>query len=68
VKKECKVKATLLDELFTMEEQRQETELEFAETSYGFRPGRNARDAMRKCLAYANRVYMDGGYGLGKVL
>ena len=32
-------------------------EPEFAETSYGFRPGRSAHDAIRKCLAYANEGY-----------
>ena len=32
-------------------------EPEFAETSYGFRPGRSAHDAIRKCLEYANQGY-----------
>ena len=32
-------------------------EPEFAETSYGFRPGRSAHDAIRKCLEYANEGY-----------
>ena len=32
-------------------------EPKFVETSYGFRPGRNQHDAMRKCLEY-----IDGGY------
>ncbi len=32
-------------------------EPKFAETSYGFRPGRSQHDAMRKCLEY-----IDGGY------
>jgi len=30
-------------------------EPEFAETIYGFRPGRSAHDAIRKCLEYANQ-------------
>jgi len=29
----------------------------FAETSYGFRPGRSAHDAVRKCREYANEGY-----------
>lgn len=32
-------------------------EPEFTETSYGFRPGRSAHDAIRKCLEYANEGY-----------
>lgn len=32
-------------------------EPEFAETSYGFRPGRSAHDAVRKCLEYAREGY-----------
>jgi RNA-directed DNA polymerase len=32
-------------------------EPEFAETSYGFRPGRSTHDAIRKCLEYANEGY-----------
>lgn len=32
-------------------------EPEFVETSYGFRPGRSAHDAIRKCLEYANEGY-----------
>ncbi len=32
-------------------------EPKFAETSYGFRPGRSQHDAMKKCLKY-----IDGGY------
>jgi group II intron reverse transcriptase/maturase len=32
-------------------------EPKFAETSYGFRPGRSAHDALRKCLEYINDGY-----------
>lgn len=32
-------------------------ELKFVETSYGFRPGRSAHDALRKC-----QTYLEGGY------
>lgn len=32
-------------------------EPEFAGTSYGFRPGRSAHDAIRKCREYANEGY-----------
>ncbi|MBR5677040.1 MAG: hypothetical protein IKX20_02765 [Paludibacteraceae bacterium] len=32
-------------------------EPEFAETSYGFRPGRSAHDTVRKCLEYAKEGY-----------
>jgi len=32
-------------------------EPQFSETSYGFRPGRSAQDALRKCLEYANQGY-----------
>ena len=32
-------------------------EPEFADTSYGFRPGRSAHDAIRKCRKYANEGY-----------
>jgi RNA-directed DNA polymerase len=32
-------------------------EPQFAETSYGFRPKRNAHDALRKCKEYANQGY-----------
>lgn len=33
-------------------------EPQFAETSYGFRPGRSCHDAVRKCLEYANEGYV----------
>ncbi|MCL2059712.1 MAG: group II intron reverse transcriptase/maturase [Oscillospiraceae bacterium] len=32
-------------------------EPKFAETSYGFRPGRSAHDALRKCLEYIDEGY-----------
>ncbi len=33
-------------------------EPEFVETSYGFRPGKNAHDAIRKCQEYLNEGYV----------
>lgn len=33
-------------------------EPEFAETSYGFRPGKSAQDAVRKCQEYLNEGYV----------
>ena len=30
----------------------------FSDTSYGFRPGRSAQDALKKCLEYANEGYV----------
>lgn len=32
-------------------------EKQFSETSYGFRPGRGAHDALKKCIEYANEGY-----------
>ena len=33
-------------------------EAEFVETSYGFRPGKSAHDAIRKCQEYLNEGYV----------
>jgi RNA-directed DNA polymerase len=43
-------------------------EAEFSESSYGFRPGRNAHQAVKAAQQYVAEGRGGGGHGLGEVL